>query len=173
MSLKLKCRRSSTPLVRIQKIHSCLTERSCGEDRRGKRIVRNSWLLFSIPPHYVHFQVPFIARETLARAFISGNLMHGRKVRVVQKLLPLSRSILDFSWRFSFPLFERLVGCPSAAAKYKKKMGMYKSVGNGLMSRKAHNSFSHCYYCCSYTAPPYVPKIHRRVMLKPELQESK
>lgn len=114
-------------------------------------------------PTLCTFSSTIYSQGTLARAFISGNLMHGRKVGV----LALSRSILDFSWRFSFPLFERLVGCPSAAAKYKKKMGMYKSVGNGLMSRKAHNSFSHCYYCCSYTAPPYVPKIHRRVMLKP------
>lgn len=60
---------------------------------------------------------------------------------VVQKLL--SRSILDFPARESF--VPPLKGS-SLAAKYKKKMGMYKSVGNGLMSRKAHNSFSHwCY----------------------------
>ena len=60
---------------------------------------------------------------------------------VVQKLL--SRSILNFPGE-SFP--PRSLKGSSLAAKYKKKMGMYKSVGNGLMSRKAHNSFSH--WCC-------------------------
>ena len=49
-------------------------------------------------PTLCTFSSTIYSQGTLARAFISGNLMHeGKVVGVVQKLLALSRSILDFS----------------------------------------------------------------------------